>query len=184
MSGCVRPRGQQDSSEAACQPCQGRSATRGPLGEQHGSLGSVGTDTNPPGWGSGICSPRGSGRAWEGRGGPVGVGGQAWGARRVRRGRRELGKLRVGAALPAPPAGLAGAPGPPCATPDTPTRPRVQQAHRRPSQHGAGAGGGVPFPAAGQGNGKSGANPWILGLPEPRCAFRAPSPSQGWGAKK
>lgn len=117
------------------------------------------------------------------------MGGQAWGDRRVRRGRCELGKLRVGAALPAPPAGLAGAPGPPCATPGPPCATRGTQHTQESSGHptslpaqrwGRGA---VPFPAVVQGNGKTGANPWILGLPQPRCAFRAPSPSQGWGAK-
>lgn len=42
MSEGVRPRGQQDIAEAACQPRQGRSATRGLLGEQHISLGRSG----------------------------------------------------------------------------------------------------------------------------------------------
>lgn len=117
-------------------------------------LGSVLMDTNPPGWGSGICSPRGSGSAWEGRGGLVGVGGQAWGARRVRRGRCELGKLRVGAALPAPAAGLAGAPGPPRATLDTQRTQRSSSHTNTPPNTALGQGELCPSPLLCKGMGK------------------------------
>lgn len=105
-------------------------------------------DTNPPGWGSRICSPRrvreSVGRAWgawgdrRGARGVCGVGGAssascAWGQRCLRR--------------------LWEPPEPPCATQHTP------KPHQHPSQHRAGATRGVPFLAVVPGNGKTGANP-------------------------
>lgn len=66
--------------------------------------------------------------------------------------------------------------------PDRPVPPNTPQNHTNiPPSTALGQPGVCPSPLLCQGMGKL---EQIRELPKPRCAFRAPSPSRGWGAKK
>lgn len=70
----------------------------------------------------------------------------------------------------------------PPAAPSTPKSPAVTQHPNIPPSTALGQGSrALPCCCAGEWENRS--KSVDFGLPQPRCAFRAPSPSQGWGAK-